>query len=193
MHEQLRTHNWHWPAALVLLALLGCKSAKQCQDIPPGAIPPPAGVHVNELNVRQAMKAEANDFVLYQYEWDGDGNQLDATGRRHVAMIADGLQNSECPVPAVTIETQNDPALDQAAATDRGGRPGRQRHRRRRRTGPRDYPSAEPMYGTSRPRSPRVISAVRRVSRKAAAEAVVVEWAAALVEWAAAPAEVSEA
>jgi hypothetical protein len=70
-----------------------------CATIPQGAIPAPAGVHVNAINGGQSYLAESLDFVIYKHEWYLGGEQPGPDGRRHLATILGRL--SEVPFPIV--------------------------------------------------------------------------------------------
>lgn len=151
----------HWARAsrLLLLAVAaaaasGCQGPSwfnRCNTIPAGAIPEPAGVKVARFSYNQAMKAEIDDFVIYQYEWDPSGRALSATGRRHVNMLAHRIPQGPVPCQVIIETTGKDPELDQqrreivVAALAGLGLPDADALVRV------DYPEAEPMYGQIAP------------------------------------------
>jgi hypothetical protein len=82
----------------------------QClADIPPGAIAQPLGTFDCQWQVTQAQLAEADDFVIYQYEWT-DGVQPSPFGRDHLQAISERLQFASA---SVVIERSGDESLDQ--------------------------------------------------------------------------------
>src|SRR6266550_4726593 len=66
----------------------GGRFIDKCATIPKGAIPQPIGTHTNELISRQVNKAEADQFVIYLYEWQGDTAFMGPFGARHVEHMA---------------------------------------------------------------------------------------------------------
>jgi len=106
------------PALLTMTVVVGCRSycpeneSGWCDphaDIPAGAIPQPAGTHVNAWQSAQATLADRDDFVVYQYEWQIDSNQLSPFGKRHLGVLANRLITE--PVQ-ITIEPSNNAELD---------------------------------------------------------------------------------
>src|SRR5262249_62339548 len=91
-----RRGGWWFAVGLLVLAVLpGCVDWHQCcchcwfhdscACIPPGAIPPPPGAHVNEFIKTQAGLAEADDFVIYEHEGEYDvPTRLDPYGQYHL-------------------------------------------------------------------------------------------------------------
>ncbi len=130
---------------------------KGCNDVDPGALPADRGADVREFQFRQAAKAEADDFVIYQYEWTMETAELGPFGRRHVAaasrrMVADAPFN-------FLIEASEDPKLDESrflALTDILGQVGIADPASRVRIG---VPAAEGLFGDEAQRVyPRIIS-----------------------------------
>jgi hypothetical protein len=108
------------PALLVfacsLLALMsGCARfwawIDNCADFPHGAIPRPNGAATDETFANQATKAEAEDFVVHEYEWCLGTADLDASGYAHLDHLSKRLPTAPFPV---VIARSCDPALDQA-------------------------------------------------------------------------------
>src|ERR1700726_4103768 len=83
----------------------------RCSTIPKGAIPQPVGTHLRQLDATQVIKADADHFVIYQYEWDRTGKALSRSGKRHVEGLASRLAGAPCPV---LIEPEGDAELDEA-------------------------------------------------------------------------------
>ena len=73
------------------------------------AIPQPVGTHTNELLARQVNKAEADQFVIYLYEWQGDTAFMGPFGARHVEHMVGALPGSLHPV---IIEPDCDKAVN---------------------------------------------------------------------------------
>ncbi len=145
--------------AAALWGSLACVSAtgggcmhegNQCRDIPPGALPAEIGSYQWEFMFRQAAKAEADDFVFYQYEWDLDGPGLGPFGRRHLAAASRRLE-TDAPF-GIMIEASDDPKLDEArylTITDILGQLGIKDPASRVRIG---VPGAEGLFGDEAPR-----------------------------------------
>jgi hypothetical protein len=72
--------------------------------------PAPAG-YLHQWMGRQASKAEADDFVLYNHMWYMGGTTLGPLGKYQLDMIARRLNREPFPV---VIATSKDPAVDQA-------------------------------------------------------------------------------
>jgi uncharacterized membrane protein YgcG len=83
----------------------------QCDDIQPGAIPPPPGTHVYQWQSAQESIAEEDDFVIYQYEWDGESADLGPFGRRHLSTLVPRLATTPELRP-INIEASGDSELD---------------------------------------------------------------------------------
>jgi len=82
-----------------------------CADVVKGSMPQPLGTFAREFMYRQSAKAEADDFVIYLYEWSfEDPAQLGPFGRRHLVTIAKRMP--EAPFN-VLIESSADPRLDE--------------------------------------------------------------------------------
>src|SRR5580658_777991 len=135
----------------LLLATLGCQGPgwfDRCSTIPKGAIPEPVGTKVRQLQATQITKADADHFVIYEYEWDRTGKALSRSGKRHVEGLASRLGNVPCPV---LIEPQGDAELDETrrqavivTLAAKGIDDADQRVLV-------DYPDAEPLYGQTAP------------------------------------------
>jgi len=104
-------------ALLATCALAGCQSydpesesgwVDPCADIPAGAIPQPAGTFTHRWYSQQAALADHDDFVIYQYEWQGE-NLLSPFGQRHLEGLADRLISEP---EQILIETSGNPELD---------------------------------------------------------------------------------
>jgi hypothetical protein len=81
--------------------LAGCIPAlyvDNCSDIPAGAIPAPYGTYNTRLQATQATNAEADDFVIYKYEWHMGGAELGPYGRYHLNEIVNRLPQVPFPV-----------------------------------------------------------------------------------------------
>jgi hypothetical protein len=122
--------------------------ADRCSTIPKGAIPQPVGTHLRQLDSTQIAKADADHFVIYQYEWDRTGKMLSRSGKRHVEGLASRLAQAPCPV---LIEPQGDAELDEArrqavifTLASKGIGDADQRVLV-------DYPDAEALYGQTAP------------------------------------------
>ncbi|MER3416616.1 MAG: hypothetical protein C4297_10440 [Gemmataceae bacterium] len=105
-----------WWAGLILAGLAGCHTTHpwcvdNCSDVPPGALPAPAGTYVREFQNVQAGKAEMDDFVIYKHEWYMGGKDLGPYGLYHLDQIARRLP--EVPFP-VMIQAHADPELNEA-------------------------------------------------------------------------------
>jgi hypothetical protein len=75
-----------------------------------GLMPQPNGTFVKEYQYRQALKAEADDFVVYQYEWTyDDPAKLGPFGKGHLAQITKRLVEEPF---RVLIQPSDDPLLD---------------------------------------------------------------------------------
>lgn len=83
----------------------------RCATIPSGAIPVPAGTHVNAWQDGQVASAAKDRGVFYQNEFLPKSAELSPSGREHVIeAVQQALYNS---VPIV-VEQSSDPALDGA-------------------------------------------------------------------------------
>ncbi len=103
---------------LLAVAAAGCCHVRRwlgfddpCADIPPGAIPQPTGTYVCQWQVAQAARAEADDFVVYQYEWLGGSPTLSPFGQQHVHVLAQHIERVPLPI---LVESSGDEALDAA-------------------------------------------------------------------------------
>jgi hypothetical protein len=96
-------------AGLLLLGLLsGCYPWQTVID---GQTPPVAGTLTRQLLDSQAAKAEADDFVIYKYEWLKDGPLPGPFGSYHLNEIAKRLPTVPFPV---VIEPTIDGKLNEA-------------------------------------------------------------------------------
>jgi len=99
---------------LVMLAVGFCTGGchhPPCKDIPPGAIPQPIGTYVCQWQTEQMARAEADDFVIYRYEWLRETDQFSPFGGQHVMRMAKRLPLAPFPV---VIEPSDNQELDQA-------------------------------------------------------------------------------
>jgi len=91
----------------LVAAASGCHT---CNNIAPGAVPPPAGTYDCQwVHAERALAAQDN-FVIYQYEWSADGTKLTPSGQEHVAQI--GRTLCAAPFPIV-IEPSSDRRVDE--------------------------------------------------------------------------------
>jgi hypothetical protein len=128
-----------------LLGHSGGGESGACGELPKGALPAEVGSYNREFEFRQAAKAEADDFVIYQYEWVQDTPNLGPFGRRHLAAASRRLE-TDAPF-GVLIEASTDPRLDEArylALTDILGQLGVADPATRVRIG---IPGAEGLFG----------------------------------------------
>jgi hypothetical protein len=96
--------------AAPLAGLMGCEAQRK-EDIPAGAQPQPVGSSVRDHFGRQAAKAEQDDFVVYNYEWDGESTRLTRNGARRFGSVAPRLASE--PFDFI-IEPSADERLDDA-------------------------------------------------------------------------------
>jgi hypothetical protein len=81
----------------------------RCADIPPGAIPPPAGTYTCRWIREEVDRANQDIFVVNQSEWYMGGDQLGPDGRVHLSRLAAKL----CAVPnPIVVAATEDPALN---------------------------------------------------------------------------------
>jgi len=95
--------SWLLGVGVLLPSLLvGCNAFVRDVDngstIPPGAIPAPVGTYVNKFIDLQAAKAEADDFVIYNFEWYLGGRDLGPYGRYHLNEMARRLPSVPFPI-----------------------------------------------------------------------------------------------
>jgi hypothetical protein len=69
-----------------------------CATIPAGAQPAPNGTYVHRFRDLQAAKAEADDFVIYKYEWEQGGAELGPFGKYHLNEMVKRLPYVPFPV-----------------------------------------------------------------------------------------------
>ncbi len=70
---------------LAALPLSGCKAWKEFYQQP---TPPALGTNSDQLWQRQEANAERSDFVVYQHEFQLNGERLNTAGEDHVKKIA---------------------------------------------------------------------------------------------------------
>jgi len=97
--------------AAAALLLAGCHHGEHCKDIPHGAIPQPIGTHVCQWQHEQMHRAEADDFVIYHYEWLRETDQFSPFGGQHMLRLAARLPHEPFDV---IVTPSGDAALDQA-------------------------------------------------------------------------------
>ena len=86
-----------------LLLIVGCRSdghsgADKCADIPPGAIPRPAGTYACQWQHAQIDRANQENYVIYENEWYQGGRELGPTGQVQVGDLAHHLDETPCKV-----------------------------------------------------------------------------------------------
>jgi hypothetical protein len=93
--------------------LAGCQHCgeKNCNDIPAGAIPQPCGTYMCQWMHAERARADRDNFVIYQYEWQSNTAKLNATGEEHLANIARRLAETQF---AVVIEPTTDDKLNES-------------------------------------------------------------------------------
>lgn len=140
---------WGSLASVAASVIVGCHSTDARHnphaDVPKGSMPSEPGTYVREFVYRQCAKAEADDFVLYRYEFTEDTANLGPFGRKHLAAIYKRLE-ADAPF-GIMIEATSDPKVDEArylAVTDILGQLGVPDPATRVRIG---IPGAEGMYG----------------------------------------------
>jgi len=92
---------------LILVGVLAGDGA----NLPGGAVAPPNGSHVREFQHLQAVKAEADDFVIYKNEWCRGGAVPGPFGLYHLNEIARRAVGSPFPV---VIQPDLDPAVNES-------------------------------------------------------------------------------
>ncbi|MCG8650001.1 MAG: hypothetical protein MI861_09215 [Pirellulales bacterium] len=80
-----------------------------CPDYPLGCMPPDNGATVNNYFGAMGYQAEADDFVIYQYEWTGDTAAETADLRHHLRRVLPRMAIE--PFPLV-IQASNRQDLD---------------------------------------------------------------------------------
>ncbi len=83
----------------------------KCSTIEQGAIPAPSGTYLSGWQALQAEKAEADDFVIYNYEWYMGKEELGPFGNYHIGEIAKRMIHSD---QVVMIQTSEHKDVDQA-------------------------------------------------------------------------------
>jgi hypothetical protein len=104
-HMQRRLLAWLTRLGMTApLFITGCASTgnwwniDNCATIPPGAQPAPLGTYVHRFQDVQAAKAEADDFVIYKYEWRPNSPVLSPFGMYHINEIIKRLPFVPFPV-----------------------------------------------------------------------------------------------
>lgn len=90
--------------------VVGCHKDRR-QDIPEGALPQPLGTSTNEFFSRQAQVGETDAFVVYLYEWDGDGTDLDAWSQQRLHGLINQLPRQPY---LLVVQPSDDSRLDDA-------------------------------------------------------------------------------
>ena len=118
--------RWISPLLLGICSLLatGCSTCDQCHcrrpfwqyhdhcaDIPPGAIPLPAGSYTQQWHAAQSEAAARDLFTIYGADWRAHTAKLGPFGERRLEQMMERLQ--ACPNP-VLIEKSDSPDLDEA-------------------------------------------------------------------------------
>jgi len=105
-------------AAGALSTIVGCQCveglfvARHCGDeVPHGAVPQVVGTHACQWQHAQMARAEQDDFVIYNKEWQDRGEQLSAAGKDHLANLAGRLVDQPY---TVVIEPVMDEELNAA-------------------------------------------------------------------------------
>lgn len=96
----------------LLLAQPGCYLLypSPCADIPPGQIAAPPGAALSEWQTAQAMRAEFDDFVIYEADWIAGSADLGPHGKRRLVAIAERVACGENPI---IINKSEDNALNE--------------------------------------------------------------------------------
>jgi hypothetical protein len=109
---------WKAIAVAALGSAAGCASIPSgypCAEDIQGQLPQPNGTYVREYMFRQAAKAEAEDFVVYLYEWlYEEPDHLGPLGTSHIEMVARRMKEESHPV---VIQITDDPKLNFARMT----------------------------------------------------------------------------
>jgi hypothetical protein len=77
-----------------------------CATIPKGAVTPPYGTHLNNINAGQYYRAQADRFVIYKHEWYLGGTDPGPAGRRHLTAIGDNLACVPFPIVVQPVEPE---------------------------------------------------------------------------------------
>ena len=83
----------------------------RCAAIPSGAIPAPAGTHVNAWQDAQVASAAKDRGVFYQNEFMPKSPELSPSGREH---LIEAIQQSQYNSSPIIVEQTSDPVLDGA-------------------------------------------------------------------------------
>ena len=97
--------------ATTAVLFTGCHHTERCKDIPHGAIPQPIGTYVCQWQHQQMNRAEADDFVIYRYEWLRETDQFSPFGGQHMLRLAERLPHEPFDV---VVEPSGEAALDEA-------------------------------------------------------------------------------
>jgi hypothetical protein len=77
-----------------------------CATIPKGAVTPPYGTHLSNINAGQYYRAQADRFVIYKHEWYLGGTDPGPAGRRHLTAIGDTLACVPFPIVVQPVEPE---------------------------------------------------------------------------------------
>jgi hypothetical protein len=110
-------------AGLATLTGLGCVTCNRCQeshafwqshekcdDIPPGAIPVPAGTFTRHWKETQAAIAETDQFTVHLADWIGKSDELGPFGNRRLEQMARRLDSYPGPI---VVESSEKRELDE--------------------------------------------------------------------------------
>lgn len=70
----------------------------KCSTIAPGTLPAPNGSYMSAWQLQHKIKADADDFVIYQNEWVDNTTVLGPFGQKHIEKIVQGLPQAKFPV-----------------------------------------------------------------------------------------------
>src|SRR5580658_9886400 len=103
--------RWTWLSLLLFAPACasdgGAGHGAECRDIAKGAIPTPAGTHLCQWTNWEINRAEADGFIIYQYEWVEA--KPSPFGERHLAELACQIPRGNNPI---IVEPSGDCALD---------------------------------------------------------------------------------
>ena len=106
----LHRNVWIRISVIALPMMAGCR-VDECASIPKGAIPPPAGRHVQLWQQAQTASAAADQGVFYQNEFLSKSAKLTSSGEEHVAKL---IHRSLADSIPIVVEASQDPTLDEA-------------------------------------------------------------------------------
>lgn len=79
----------------------------QCDDIPPGAIPAPAGTFTRHWKETQAANAEIEQFTIYLADWIGKSDELGPFGTRRLEQMARRMETFPGPIVVESSDKQD--------------------------------------------------------------------------------------